>query len=317
MVTKNLPNEQKQYRVCSIAYRVKKEKEKIEKKHYSSFYLTTPLKFTLTKKERTMKTKDENFKIISILVILFLLILSVSVLSFGQEFTGEEIINKVNELMNQNTVQAKVKMTITTTSGQKRIFIYDSYSKNKGEKNLIRYIEPKRVKGQAILMLNYANDIWIYFPRTKRIRKLASQSKSQKMEGSDFSYEDTGASDAFIIDFTSKNLGSEKKEGYDCYKIEMIRKEGSETGYSRLIMWIIKDNFFPVVIDYYNQENPELLIKTLIQYDIKDVDGISTATKMVMYNQQENSQTSIEMLEVKYNVVLDDSLFTTRNLQRK
>ena len=264
-----------------------------------------------------MKTIDEYFKIILILVILFLLILSVSVLSFGQELTGEEIISKVNELMNQDTVQAKVKMTIVTSSGNERVFIYDSYSKNKGEKNLIRYIEPKRVKGQAILMLNYADDIWIYFPRTKRIRKLASQSKSQKMEGSDFSYEDTGASDAFIIDFTSKNLGSEKKEGYDCYKIEMIRKEGSETGYSRLIMWIIKDNFFPVVIDYYDRKNPELLLKTLVQYDIKNVDGISTATKMVMYNQQENSQTSIEMLEVKYNVVLDDSLFTTRNLQRK
>ena len=97
----------------------------------------------------------------------------------------------------------------------------------------------------------------------------------------------------------------------------MIRKEGRETGYSRLIMWIIKDNFFPVVIDYYDRENPELLLKTLFQYDIKNVDGISTATKMVMYNQQENSQTSIVMLEVKYNVVLDDSLFTTRNLQRK
>ena len=264
-----------------------------------------------------MKTKDEHFKIILISVTLFLLILSVSVLSFGQELTGEEIISKVNELINQDTVQAKVKMTITTTSGQKRIFVYDSYSKNKGEKNLIRYIEPKRVKGQAILMLNYANDIWIYFPRTKRIRKLASQSKSQKMEGSDFSYEDTGASDAFIIDFTSKKLGSEKKEGYDCYKIEMIRKEGSEAGYSRLIMWIIKDNFFPVGIDYYDRDNPELLIKTLVQYDIKEIDGIPTAIKMVMYNKQENSQTSIEMLEVKFNVVLDDSLFTARNLQRR
>jgi len=49
-------------------------------------------------------------------------------------------------------------------------FYYDSYSKNKGEKNLLRYIEPKRAKGQAILMLNYADDIWMYFPRTKRIR---------------------------------------------------------------------------------------------------------------------------------------------------
>jgi len=264
-----------------------------------------------------MKPKNRSIKIIIILTILFLLFFSTSILSFGQELTGEEIISKVNELINQDTVQAKVKMTITTTSGQKRIFIYDSYSKNKGEKNLLRYIEPKRAKGQAILMLNYADDIWIYFPRTKRIRKLASQSKSQKMEGSDFSYEDTGASDAFIIDFTSKKLGSEKKEGYDCYKIEMIRKEGIESGYSRLIMWVIKDSFIPIAIDYYDRENPELLLKTLIQYDIKNVDGIPTATKMVMYNQQENSQTSIEMLEVKYNIVLDDSLFTARNLQRR
>ena len=263
-----------------------------------------------------MKSKNRFIKTIIILTLLFLIIFITFIVSIGQELTGEEIISKVNELMNQDTVQAKVKMTIATTSGQKRIFIYDSYSKNKGEKNLLRYIEPKRAKGQAILMLNYADDIWMYFPRTKRIRKLATNSKSQKMEGSDFSYEDTGASDAFIEDFSIKKLGSEIKEGYDCYKIEMLKREGIESGYSRLIMWIIKDNFYPVVINYYDAENPELLLKTLIQYDIKEIDGIPTTTKMIMYNQQENSQTSIEMLEVKYNIELDDSLFTERNLQR-
>jgi len=264
-----------------------------------------------------MESKNRFIKIIVILTISFLLIFSASVTSLGQELTGEEIINKVNESMNQDTVQAKVKMTITTSSDNERVFIYDSFSKNKGEKILMRYIEPKRANGQAILMLNYADDIWMYFPRTKRIRKLATNSKSQKMEGSDFSYEDTGASDAFIEDFSSKKLGTEKKEGYDCYKIEMLKKEGIESGYSRLIMWIIKDSFIPITIDYYDVENPELLLKTLIQYDIKEINGIPTATKMVMYNKQENSQTSIEMLEIKYNVELDDSLFTERNLQRR
>ncbi|OQY41175.1 outer membrane lipoprotein-sorting protein [Candidatus Atribacteria bacterium 4572_76] len=264
-----------------------------------------------------MKINNKYLKIIFISTILFLLIFSVSIASFGQELTGEEIIRKVSELMNQDTVQAKVKMTITTSSDNERVFIYDSYSKNKGEKNLLRYIEPKRAKGQAILMLNYADDIWMYFPRTKRIRKLATNAKSQKMEGSDFSYEDTGASDSFIEDFSSKKLGSEKKEGYDCYKIEMLKKEGIESGYSRLIMWVIKDNFIPIAIDYYDAENPELLLKTLIQYDIKNIDGIPTATKMVMYNKLEDSQTSIEMLEIKYNIELDDSLFTERYLKRK
>lgn len=264
-----------------------------------------------------MKLKNRFINTIIRVILLFLLFFSTSILSFGQELTSEEIISKVNELMNQDTVQAKVKMTIVTSSGNERVFIYDSYSKNKGEKNLLRYIEPKRAKGQAILMLNYADDIWMYFPRTKRIRKLASHSKSQKMEGSDFSYEDTGASDTFITDFSSKKLGSEKKEGYDCYKIEMIRKEGSEAGYSRLIMWIIKDNLFPVVIDYYDNDNPELRLKTLIQYDIREVEGIPTAMKIVMYNKQESSQTNIEIIEIQYNVKLDDSLFTERNLKRR
>ncbi|HER24949.1 MAG TPA: outer membrane lipoprotein-sorting protein [Candidatus Atribacteria bacterium] len=264
-----------------------------------------------------MESKNRFITVIIIFTSLFLIVFYASLFIFGQELTAEEIISKMNKLMNQDTVEAKVKMTIITTSGEERVFIYDSYSKNRGEKNLLRYIEPKRAQGQAILMLNYADDIWMYFPRTKRIRKLATNSKNEKMEGSDFSYEDTGASDAFIENFSSKKLGSEIKEGRDCYKIEMLKKEGIESGYSHLIMWIIKDNFYPVAINYYDAESPELLLKTLIQYDIKNIDDIPTATKMVMYNQLENSKTSIEMLEVKYNVELDDSLFTERNLQRK
>ena len=236
--------------------------------------------------------------------------------AYGQELTGEQIIVKVNELMNQKTIKAKMKMTIVTTSGQKRTFVYDSFSKNKGEKNLIRYLEPRRVKGQAILMLNNADDIWAYFPRTKRVRKLATHAKRQNMEGSDFSYEDMGTGDTFIKDFISKKLGSEKKEGYDCYKIEMTRKKGSDVGYSRLIMWVIKQNFFPLVVDYYDRNNPKVLIKTLVQYDIREIDGIPTAMKMVMYNKKDKTQTNVEMIEVKYNVDLEDAMFTERGLRK-
>ena len=262
-----------------------------------------------------MKIKyKENIILILLCICLYALFTSPSL---GQGLSSEEIVSKMNEIMNQDKVEARVKMTINTSSGNERIFIYDSYSKNKGEKNLIRYIEPKRANGQAILMLNHADDIWMYFPRTKRVRKLATHSKSQKMEGSDFSYEDTGASDSFIEDFSSKKLGSEKKEGYDCYKIEMLKKEGVESGYSRLIMWIIKDSFIPIAIDYYDSENPELLLKTLIQYDIKNIEGVPTATRMVMYSKLEDSKTSMEMLGIKYNIELDDSLFTERYLKRK
>jgi len=145
-------------------------------------------------------------------MLLGLLVLILTPGLFSQELTGEEIIQKVNDLFNFDSSYSKSKMTIVTTSGQKRTFISESWSKNKGEKNLVRYLEPRRVKGQAVLMLNNADDIWMYFPRTQRVRKLASHAKKQKMQGSDFSYEDMGSGDAFIKDFSSKKLEDEKME---------------------------------------------------------------------------------------------------------
>jgi outer membrane lipoprotein-sorting protein len=165
-------------------------------------------------------------------------------------------------------------------------------------------------------MLNNADDIWMYFPRTQRVRKLATHAKKQKMQGSDFSYEDMGSGDAFITDYTPERLKDEKMKGYDCYQVELTRKPGSDMSYSRLIMWVIKENFVPVVIDYYHEDDPSLHEKRLTQSDIRTIDDLPTAMKVVMLNKNDNTQTEMELLEVKYNLTLDDSLFTERSLKK-
>jgi len=245
---------------------------------------------------------------------LMVLLLAPSALS--QELTADDIIQKVNDQFNTETSYGKSKMTIVTTSGEKRTFIQESWSKGRGEKNLVRYLEPRRVKDQAVLMLNHADDIWMFFPRTQRVRKLATHAKKQKMQGSDFSYEDMGSGDAFINDFTSKRLEDEQKEGNECYKVELTRQADSDSSYSRLVMWVIKENFLPIVIDYYSENDPAYQEKTMLASDFKVIDGIPTAMKVVMQNKNDNTQTEMELLEVKYNLTLDDSMFTERSLKK-
>jgi outer membrane lipoprotein-sorting protein len=249
-------------------------------------------------------------------VICFLLVFAQVSLFPAQEMTGDDIIAKVNSLMNVDSSHATSKMTIVTSSGKERTFVYESWSKNKGEKNLVRYLEPRRVKDQATLMLNNADDIWMFFPRTQRVRKLASHAKKQKMEGSDFSYEDLGSGDAFIEDYSAKRLEDEKMEGEECYKLELIRNPDSDLSYSRLILWIVKKNFYPLVIDYYDEDDPTRHLKRLVSSDIQDIDGIPTAMSVIMQNKIDNTQTRMEMIKVEYNVELDDSLFTERNLKK-
>ncbi len=245
-----------------------------------------------------------------------LIVLLLSPVAYSQELTADEIIQKVNDQFNTETSYGKSKMTIVTTSGQKRTFVQESWSKDRGEKNLVRYLEPRRVKDQAVLMLNHADDIWMFFPRTQRVRKLATHAKKQKMQGSDFSYEDMGSGDAFIEDFSSKRLEDEKKEDKDCFKLELTRKPDSSSSYSRLIMWVIKENFLPIVIEYYDDNDPSYLLKTMVASDFRVIDGIPTSMKIVMFNQNDNTQTEMELLEVKYNITLSDDMFTERSLKK-
>lgn len=266
--------------------------------------------------KRLLNTRENAGSLMKYLVFPAVGILILSSFLFPQELTGEEIIQKVNDLYNPETSYAKSRMTIVTTSGQKRTFLSESWSMNRGEKNLVRYLEPRRVKGQAVLMLNNADDIWMFFPRTQRVRKLATHAKKQKMQGSDFSYEDMGSGDAFIKDFSSKRLEDEKIEGHDCYKLELTRVPESDVSYSRLIIWVIKENFVPVVIDYYHEDDPNRWLKRLVGSDIRTIDGIPTAMKIVMSNKEDNTQTEMEIIEIKYNIELSSEMFTERRLKK-
>lgn len=46
------------------------------------------------------------------------------------------------------------------------------------------------------------------------------------------------------------------------------------------------------------------------------IEGIPTAKKLVMINRNDNTQTEMEILEVKYNIDLEDQMFTERELRK-
>jgi outer membrane lipoprotein-sorting protein len=233
-----------------------------------------------------------------------------------QSVTADDIILTMTNTMNPDQSKGIFRMTIVTSSGDERTFVYESYSKGQGEKSLLKYLKPNRLKGQSILMLNDANDIWTYFPKTGRTRKLATHAKKQKLEGSDFSYEDLGGSDAFIDDYDAVLTGEEKKEGKRCYKLELTRIEESSATYSKVIMWVEKETSIPLVIDYYHDDDPELWEKQLVTSDIQLIDGIHTPMKIVMYNKLDNTHTTMEIDEVTYEVDLPDDLFTEMGMKQ-
>jgi len=251
-----------------------------------------------------------------ILMILTTLALVLPLAAADDDMTADQVLDHISESMEPEQAHGKVRMTIQTTTGEERSFLYETFSKGKGEKGLIKYLEPSRVKGQTMLMLNDADDIWTYFPRTKRVRKLATHAKKQKLEGSDFSYEDMGGGAEFREEFDATRHKDESKGGRLCYKLDLVRHEDSDAGYSRILLWVDKEQLVPLAIHYYHDKDPVLWEKELICSDVREVDGIATPFKCVMHNRLEGTSTSMATVEMRYDVDLPDDLFTEMGMQR-
>ena len=124
-----------------------------------------------------------------------------------------------------------------------------------------------------------------------------------------------GASNTFIEEYDAVRHDDEKKENRQCYNVELTRKPESSAGYSRIMLWVDKEYFVPMVIDYYHDEDSQVREKQLICSDIQLIDGIYTPMRYIMYNKLDDTETSMEIVEVSYKVDLSDDIFTEIGMQ--
>jgi len=227
---------------------------------------------------------------------------------------GQSLIDSMTLKMSPENSKGLMLQTNHYADGRKRSFEFEIFSAEKGKKSMMRYIKPVSVKGQTFLMLNDGDDIWTYFPRTRRVRKLASHAKKQKVQGSDFSFEDFASQDTWEADYNTSNLGQENLMGEKCWKLESIRKVESEEEFYRIILFIKQDSFYPLKIDYYDDDN--LNEKSMILNEIEEIDGYPTAKFIIMVNHFSGSKTVMENKSVSYEWQPPENFFSERNLKK-
>ena len=226
--------------------------------------------------------------------------------------TVDEILDKMEENENANTAKIEMTQIVTKAGGQENISKLLSYSIDKGDKGLMVYNSPARIKGMKILMLNDGDDIWFYSPRTSRVRKIASHQKNQSVNNSDFSYEDLSTKDR-REDYSCKLMGEEEKKGAVCYKIEMKpkKKEGS---YSKIIVWVDKEKYVTLEAHMFDEDGE--LWKKLFIHDIEKVGKYWSMKSIEMKNEMKGSKTVMKMDKIEYDIKLDANMFSERYLRK-
>ncbi|MBE9520429.1 MAG: outer membrane lipoprotein-sorting protein, partial [Proteobacteria bacterium] len=155
-----------------------------------------------------------------------------------------------------------------------------------GDKSLTIFDSPGDVKGTAFL--NYTHkegddDQWLYLPALKRVKRISSRNKSGSFMGSEFSYEDITSQE--IEKYTYKWIREEIYEGNDCFVSERYPVDKKNSGYSRQVAWIDKQEYRTWKVEYYDRKNMHL--KTLTMSNFEQYEGkFWRALELYMVNHQ-------------------------------
>lgn len=261
----------------------------------------------MSKRRSEMPARKLNLLVLAIPA----LILAASSVANAQ--SAAEILEKVDKAAFVKSSRADMIQMVVTPSGDKRTFKMRAYSYNGNEKGMTEYLEPNQVRGMKILTLNDGDDIWTYFPRTNRTRKIASSARNRKVQGSDFTYDDM-ATGKLAQDWKGKVVGSEKVKGKQCFKLEARPTPSGPKSYSKIFIWVNKSDYTVPRIEYFDEDGAKL--KMLEITDYKKISGVLFPFKYVMTNLLDGGKTLMKVDKVEVNIKLDSALFTEAALSK-
>ncbi|MBL7716318.1 MAG: outer membrane lipoprotein-sorting protein [Bdellovibrionales bacterium] len=271
------------------------------------------------RKTQTMK----NLKSVPALLILVFLAGSAQA---GAPLTAVEIAKKSFSASKVADSKSDSTFRLINASGQERVRKTTGSTKlipgTTDNQRLVIFESPADVKGTKTLLIEHSkgdDDIWIYLPAMKKVRRLVSSNKKDSFVGTDFSYGDVIGHR--VEDWNHKLLKEEKVDGRDCYVTESTpaRPEvGENSGYSKRTGCIDKESFIALRGEAFDLNGA--LLKKFAARKIQKVDDKNQKwqpMEIESENVQTGHRTVIEFQNYKANTGVSSDLFTARTLEKQ
>ena len=227
---------------------------------------------------------------------------------------GTTIAVKVHQNLNGfKDYTADLTMTLINKNGVKNELCcsVDNLSdENDCQKSLIKFCEPDELCGTYFVNYSYENgedENWINQSVFNRLDKIEARNKAASLLGSDFSYEDLSVKD--ISDYKYSWLRDELLNGEICSVVEYYPADEENSGYSRLVKWIDKDNFSVCKVEFYDRK--DFHVKTLAYANYRKFQNkFWKAEEEIMSNHKSGKTTILEYSDVRFDVGLNDGDFS-------
>ncbi len=239
--------------------------------------------------------------------------------------SGRQIMERVDARDDGDNQVQDMRMVLIDKNGNERVREIRSFRRDVGDdtQSILFFLSPADVRETGFLTYDYDgidkdDDQWLYLPALKKTKRIASSDKSGSFMGSDFSYADMTDRELDFYDY--KLLQEGEVAGHPVWIVEAVpnnEKEIEETGYTRSIFFVRKDNDVVVRAKSWvkkGQRHKYLEVKTLEQ-----IDGIWVPTEMTMTTKKGDAtlhKTLLRSSNVRFNQEIPEDEFSVRRLEK-
>jgi uncharacterized protein len=232
---------------------------------------------------------------------------------------------KRNEAVNKTKLStASATFTLTDKSGAQRVRKTIGYTRlqvnGRDNMRLVRFTAPADIRGTSTLLIEHMegdDDMWVFLPALGKVRRLSVANKKDSFFGTDLSYGD-------VIGYRPEEwkhalIREESIDGAPCYVIESVpltEATRGNTGYSKRLSWVRKDNFVAVRIDIWDLSNNPL--KQIASKDVRSFgDGKDWQAMLIkIENLQTGHQTTVQYEEFRTDQSLSERQFSASELDK-
>ena len=227
--------------------------------------------------------------------------------------TGYEIAKMMDGREQPDDMVSDMTMILTSRTGSSRTLTVHSVRKGE-DKQIIWFLAPADDRGVAFLKIEYEDredEMRMWLPGFKRIRRISSSKKGESFMGSDLSYEDMTT--RALDEYTYELIREDTLGGEPVWILESTPKPELRSSYSRIVSRVRQSDITPIKEEYYDRAGNLLKVRTM---ELTEQKGYTIPLRMFVQNVQKDHTTELIFENIELDTGVKDDLFHERNLRK-
>lgn len=211
---------------------------------------------------------------------------------------------------------SSARMMIVDSQGRKQqrqfTILRRDISDNGDQQMMVFFSRPSDVKDTVFRVEKHVDtsvddDRWLYLPALDLVKRISAGDKRTSFVGSHFFYEDVSGRAILEDNFVLHD------ETSDVYMLKATPKDPSSVEFEHYIVSINKETKLPMLIDFFNKGGNNYRRVEAVQ--VTNIQGYPTVVRSKVSDLTSGAYTLMEFRNVKYDLGLDDGVFTERSLR--